>query len=289
MIDSSGKRIHFGKNSTKPMAERYRWTSDEKRQALAELRADPTLAPPAPLPIIKLSDVAVKPSGFGTMGLYSTGFKTLDDLTLGFDPGDYIVMGARTNQGKTQLALYIAIAQAAAGVPTVFISRELSNPEIQGRIEFITKQKLDNLHAFDTHRLEADKLDSAIRQFASSHSSGGMGFVVIDHLHAFCRGGNLTEALGELSGTLRETAQDLQIPILTLSQLNRQDYKNEEGPLNWHLKESGYIEEDATTILMGWRTVEGLNLKLTKSRRRDLAELPNQTITLKANQGKLSD
>lgn len=278
--------------AAKTYAGRYRWTDQEKKEVLEELRSDPTISPTIPPSTVNYEAHRVTvttPSTFGVMGAFSTGWASLDRLTLGFNPGDYSILGAGTNQGKTQVALYIAIHQARQGIPTLYISRELSADELTRRVEHITGEALPALHMPDTHRLAAEELGPLVQAWRDANAADSWAFVVVDHIHAFCRGGNLTERIGELSESLRELAQDLQIPILALSQLNRHPYKPDEGPGNSHLKESGYLEDDAYTILMGWRTSQGLHLRLTKSRNVDLGDIEQPVVTLQAHGGRLAD
>lgn len=270
----------------KTFAERYRWTNEEKLEALEQLQNDPSISPKPPRATVALEDVPDSEPRFGMMGHYATGFRSLDKLCLGFDRGDYVVLGAGTNNGKTQLALYIAAAQRAAGVPVLYISRELSNIEIKRRFMDIGIDKLSHLSVPDSNRLSPDELLVMIKAFQTSNPGA---FIIIDHLHAFFRGENLTEALGLFSASLRELAQDLQITILALAQFNREKYSLEDGPTHFQIKESGYIADDAYTILLAWRTKEGLNIRLAKSRRLDMNDLPSDSITLLASQGKLQE
>lgn len=294
---SSGKRMNFGKAAHKPktFSDRYRWTNEEKLQALQELQLDPTISIPEPPRSISYEDyrqTAQLDQRFGKMGEYSTGFKSLDKLCMGFWPGDYCILGAGTNQGKTQLALYVAIHQARQGIPVLYISRELDADEMTRRVQHLTTEPLPNLHFPESHRLKAEEIAGVVIQWQADHiKEDGKGFVVVDHIHAFCRGANLTEALGQISESLRELAQDTKLPILALSQLNRDKYSDEEGPSNYNLKESGYLEDDAYTILMAWRTPHTFHIKLTKSRNKDMGDLApeDKVIQLHTLAGKLSE
>lgn len=272
------------------VAHRYERDTPAERAAYVELyQSDPTITPP-PVPAWRpLNDYtaagAIYKERFGKMGSLSTGLPSVDQLCLGFDPGEYAVLGAGTNQGKTQLAIYMALAQT---VPTLYISRELPQDEINGRFQFIAgaTNLPDNLYIQEDHQLTPDSLLALITGFTAKH---GAGFIVIDHIHAFIRGEGLTAGLGMLSAALRDQAITTKTTILALSQLNRKDYKPETGPENWHLKESGYLEDDAYTIMMAWREQANLHLKLTKSRRRDISEPGELKATLHARAGKLTD
>ncbi len=297
MADKKGS-MHFGKtaklNLGKRFIDRYRWTDTEKTQALSELNADPTIGGEAkPSRVLAPAETfAGRPSYFDKQGAYAFGFPALDRLTLGFNPGDYIVLGAGTNQGKTQLATYIALANANRDIPTLYISRELSSEEMANRFEYVsgTSDVPPALIMPESGRLNIEELERMITDFQTTYvGEDGKGFIIIDHIHAFCRGANLTEQLGELSAHLRELAQAYQIPIMALSQLNRQPYTDDTGPSNYHLKESGYIADDAYTILLAWRMAANLNVRLTKARNLDLGDIKDPVVSLTAAKGKLSD
>jgi hypothetical protein len=307
-LNHEGKPPRFGKHVNRPglpplgghakgnLYDRYRWTPGEKQLAWQQLGIDPDLigANRESVETIPHPSVESVPNSFGKMGIYDTGFTKLDNLMLGFDPGEYSVLGAGTNQGKTQLALYIATHLAMRDIPVLYISRELDDYEVKARAEYIRQFQggtpdLSSLRYVDTRRMTPDKLMYAIIDFKAAHCPLDLGFVIVDHLHAFCRGANLTERLGELSERLRDTATQTRLPILALSQLNRQPYNELDGPDNYHLKESGYIEEDAYTVMLAWRNTDGFHIKLTKSRRRDLANIAYHHITLRAKDGKLSE
>ncbi len=289
--------IRLGKtakqNLSKRFIDRYRWTEAEKLQALSELNSDPTIGgtPRISRALAPAEAFAGRPSYFGKPGLYNFGFPALDRLTLGFNPGDYIVLGAGTNQGKTQIATYIALANAKQDIPTLYISRELSSEEMANRFEYVNGADLPPaLIMPESGRLSIEELERMITDFQSTYvGSDGRGLIIIDHIHAFCRGANLTEQLGELSAHLRELAQAYQIPILALSQLNRQPYTDDTGPSNYHLKESGYIADDAYTILLAWRMGANLNVRLTKARNLDLGDIHDPVVALSAAKGKLTD
>lgn len=276
-------------NRNKRPSDRYRWTPDEKRDILDDLLDDtlPT-APSEIAPAVSLGTIdRTTAHTFGTMGQYRFGFPRLDLHTMGFNAGDYIVIGAGTGMGKTQIATYIALNNAAQGIPVLFISRELRASEIADRIDTISSKNIpESLYVHPIERLSPPEMVEVIRNFAAEQQGK---IVIVDHLHAFCRGKDLTERLGELSEALRELAQDLNITIIALSQLNRQPYKMADGPENYHLKESSYIEEDAYSVMMCWRDGPAFHVKLTKSRHVDIGTLGGRTVTLRSARGFLTD
>jgi replicative DNA helicase len=258
---------------------RYDRDSPEERAEYAEFyQNDPTIYPPTPPKIVSAASIEPAANRFGVVGTFSFGLPSLDDLTLGFNSGEFIIIGAPTGQGKTQLAVYVTLKQLSTGVPTLYLSRELDNSEMKRRfINVEPRAKFEGLFNPESNRMEIDDVCPTIEAFADVYPNG---VVIVDHIHAFYRGSNMTEIIGQFSARLRETAQTKQIPIIALAQLNRMEFNAEVGPSNHHLKESGYLEDDAYTILMAWRTGSTFNVKLTKTRNRDLGSLSNTTIVL---------
>lgn len=283
-----GNQAWKNRQAGRRLIDRYRWSEDEARQAFEEL-AEMQLAGPAEVPAaLPWSEVEDDPNpAFGRMGRYSFGFPTLDRHTLGFNPGDLVIVGANTNQGKTQLATYIAAHNAGRNVPVLFLSREQTNKDIKSRIKHIAPGFSNDALLFaPMNKLTVPEMVEVIR---SSVADAGAKIVIVDHIHAFARGEKMTEIVGQLTETLRDLAVELEIVVVALSQLNREKYSIEEGPENYHLKESSYIEQDACSIVLCWRDGPRLLVKLTKSRHVDVGSLGGRTIVLRAAKGRVTD
>jgi replicative DNA helicase len=67
------------------------------------------------------------------------------------------------------------------------------------------------------------------------------------------RGGNREEAVAQISKTCKRLAKDLGLPVLAMSQLNREIEKSNREPQMSDIRESGAIEQDASIILCPWR------------------------------------
>jgi len=285
---------------TKPTGKSYlegiykRHSFDERAEYVSLYNNDPTINPPVPVELITIQSLAEQAAEvkqrFDVFTGIGTGFPSLDMLTLGFAPGEYIVLGAGTNVGKTQLACYIATHAAAEGIPTLYISREQSNIDIHTRMAHITNNSIlpAHLQIPATHRLKPEAIAPLVEKFQAQYA-GKHVLIIVDHLHAFIRGERLTEGLGKLSEFFRDLAQDTGATVVALSQLNRKEYKPETGPDTYHLKESSYIEEDASAILLAWRVGQELRIRLAKSRARDIHEAECQIITLQSAKGHLTD
>lgn len=210
-----------------------------------------------------------------------TGFATLDNLTAGWQPSDLIVIAARPGMGKTALAMQCAVAGAkATGKPAVVFSLEMSQEQLATRL--LCEEATINSHRVKTGRLTREdwwrlaktagemegvnlwindspamtfsRLRSAARRFANQH---GLSLLVLDYLQLLPSPPgfeNRQQGIAEISRGLKMLAKELNVPILALSQLNRQvEGRMDRRPMLADLRESGAIEQDADLILFLYR------------------------------------
>jgi len=206
-----------------------------------------------------------------------TGFDDLDEKTGGLRPGELVIVGARTGMGKTSFAMDIAI-HAAAKMPVKFFSLEMARRQIAPRaLSFfsqvslkktitasLSESELLNQYAvipelrklglymeFEAG-LSIGEICAECHAFAAKH---GKGLVVIDHLHYIKTGDRKSESrnieLGRITHALKELAKKLDIPVLLLSQLNRDIDRaagKDKKPRLSDLRDSGNIEQDADMV-----------------------------------------
>ena len=204
-----------------------------------------------------------------------TGYDKLDSLLGGglVSEGLYI-LAARPGGGKTTFALNIAERAAARGIPVLFISLEMSEPQITAKrlaIETgISSTALLNDAHPDAERgrkiYQASVILSDRPLFFNNAKSasvagirklamqiGGLGLVVIDYLGLLEHkdGKSLYEKITATSGELKRFARACGMPVLCLAQLNRESEvgKGEEPKMS-HLRDSGAIEQDADGIIL---------------------------------------
>lgn len=218
----------------------------------------------------------------GQVGLTGvpTGYTELDQLLGGFEPGQLCLIAARPSMGKTALALNIAERAVLRGLPTLFISLEMGAAELGERllvgharvdgykcrtgkglgVTEITAlgQSLGALHAKplwidETPIQSMSQIASAARRFRARHN---VGLVVIDYLQLIHSAGdgekraNRQEHVAAISRRLKVLPRELRIPVLALSQLNRDSEKREDKrPLLSDLRESGALEQDADLVM----------------------------------------
>ena len=208
-----------------------------------------------------------------------TGFPTLDKITNGFKPGELIIIAARPGIGKTTLAVNFAINSAVKyGKSVAMFDLEMSSLQVAqryicatGRVPmdyvkggtkdnnvwatiFETKKILENANIYidDTTTITPAEILSKCRRLKAQH---GLDMVIIDYLQLMkaekqSKDGNRQQEVAELTRSIKLAARELGVPILLLSQLNRESEKrSDKTPLLSDLRESGSIEQDADIVM----------------------------------------
>lgn len=202
----------------------------------------------------------------------TSGFRSLDRITTGFQPGELIIMGARPSIGKTALALTMAIKIAKRKISCGFFSLEMSNRQIGFRLisseakvdmNFVRTGKetekelvriLDAgnriatipLFILDTRRSDLSVMKSMARKMKREK----VKIIFIDYLTLISYGNNSTprhERVGQISKQLKSLAEELDIPIVVLSQITRSSEGRMPGLDD--LRQSGEIEEDSDCVI----------------------------------------
>jgi replicative DNA helicase len=211
-----------------------------------------------------------------------TGYKDLDMMTSGLQPGDLVIIAGRPSMGKTSLALNIAEYVAIdTGLPAAIFSMEMGSTQLVSRL--IGSVGKLNQHKMRTGQLDDndwEKLSYALGQlneapiFIDEGSAlnpyevrararrlhkqcGKLGLVVIDYLQLMETAGsseNRATEISEISRSLKSLAKELNVPVVALSQLNRSvEQRPDKRPVMSDLRESGAIEQDADVIMFIYR------------------------------------
>ncbi len=211
-----------------------------------------------------------------------SGFKDLDEMTSGFQPGDLIVIGGRPGMGKTAFALNIAQhVGISLKEPVAVFSLEMAKEQLALRMlcaeslvdssrvrkGFISREewpKLTNaagrlaeapIFIDDSSAITVLEIRAKARRLKMEH--GGLSLVVVDYLQLMRSRGNFErreQEISEISRSLKALAKELKIPVIALSQLNRAvEQRGEKKPTLADLRESGAIEQDADVILFLYR------------------------------------
>jgi replicative DNA helicase len=211
-----------------------------------------------------------------------SGFRDLDRLTSGFQPGNLIIIAARPSMGKSALGLCMAANLAVrAEIPCALFTLEMSKQEVTQRL-MCSEAKVDSqrlrtgkLAPEDWSRLTAacDKLAKApiyvddtgsismmeIRSKARrlKTKEPRLGLVIVDYLQLMTSGGtveNRVQEVSQISRSLKVLARDLDVPILAMSQLSRAvEQRHDKRPILSDLRESGSIEQDADVVMFVYR------------------------------------
>lgn len=206
-----------------------------------------------------------------------TGFPLVNELTMGWQRKDLIIIAARPSIGKTVFASNTAVAAARAGYKGVFFSYETRREQLEDRIlsslSGVPESRLKNGHIGgkeyahisealqvlaslplwidDANGQTAQDLRNACRRMQNEH---GLDFVVIDYVQRMPgnidrRGATRNDEITDISRRLKDLAGELDVPVILLSQLKRLDPRREEKrPLLDDLRESGALEQDADDV-----------------------------------------
>jgi replicative DNA helicase len=217
-----------------------------------------------------------------------SGFKSLDNITYGWQPSDLIILAARPSVGKTAFALNLARNAAlhpTKPTPVAFFSLEMSSAQLVQRIlsaeseilmEKIARGRLEEHEMKQLYKKGIDKLAKApifiddtpalnifelrakCRRLKNKHN---VGCIIIDYLQLMSgagenKNGNREQEISRISRDLKSLAKELQVPIIALSQLSRAVESRKEGekiPQLSDLRESGAIEQDADMVMFLYR------------------------------------
>ena len=216
--------------------------------------------------------------GEQTEGTVDTGLTDLDEKTGGMHNGELLILAARPAMGKTALAMniaeHVAIEQEA---PVLFVSLEMSGIELAERmlcsLSRVNGHRLRNgtISSDDRARLISKANDISRAPFFVDDSPSrtvseiaaaarrikrrekDLGLIVVDYLQLIepdSPRDPRQEQVAKIARRLKGMARELEVPMLCLSQLNRQaeDSKDHRPKLS-HLRESGAIEQDADVVM----------------------------------------
>ncbi|MCL7419418.1 MAG: replicative DNA helicase [Methylobacter sp.] len=212
----------------------------------------------------------------------STGFNDFDEMTSGLQPSDLIIVAGRPSMGKTTIAMNMAENIAIKNdKPVAVFSMEMPGDSLAmrmmsslGRIDQhkVRTGKLDDdewprltsainllaetkLFIDDTPALTPTEVRSRARRLVREH--GPLGLIVLDYLQLMqspASGDNRVQQISDISRGLKALAKELNVPVIALSQLNRNlEQRPNKRPVMSDLRESGGIEQDADLIVFVYR------------------------------------
>jgi replicative DNA helicase len=206
-----------------------------------------------------------------------SGYYDLDDITGGFQPGDFIVVAARPSMGKTTLSLNIlhhicAVQRRPAAIYSLEMPAEqiVSNFMcIHNRLDThafrrgtlrdkdwsILEESLDELvglplYIDDTASMRVLDLRARARRLAHRHN---VELIVVDYLQLLTANSsrdNRANEVAEISRGIKALARELRVPVIAVAQLSRRVEQEQRRPRLSDLRESGAIEQDADLVLL---------------------------------------
>ena len=216
-------------------------------------------------------------SGGALTGI-STGFLGIDEITLGLQQSDLIVIAGRPSMGKTAFMMNMAEKAAMSGTdPVLVFSMEMPAESLvlrmlaslgrinQGKLRSgqlgdsdwprltsaVTLLNDKPLLIDDTPALTPNDIRSRARRVAREH--GKLGMLVVDYMQLMQvtgRSENRTTEISEISRSLKGIAKEFGCPVVAGSQLNRGlEQRPDKRPIMSDLRESGAIEQDADVIM----------------------------------------
>lgn len=206
-----------------------------------------------------------------------TGLTHLNRLTLGWQKGDLIILGARPSEGKTALAIKFSMEAARAGYKAVIFSLEMSGPRLADRMMLaesgvsplnwkrgklspdeltITEEAAEHIRQLpisidDTPNASIDEICYMVKAL---HSRKQLDVLIVDYL-GLCKpsgaGRTRGQEVAECSAKFKTLARQLDCPVIILSQLNRDsESRPQHKPRLSDLRDSGAIEQDADLVLL---------------------------------------
>jgi replicative DNA helicase len=248
--------------------------------AVAERRVGEGLEPVGTMLKTALERIEALGDAGGAVTGTPTGFHELDAILAGIHPANLIVVAARPGMGKSTLAINIAANIADHKRPVALFTLEMSREEVvhrllaslagvdaskikTGQLDVDRWRKLSQassklyempFYVDDSHDLTVTSIRAKCRRLKRK---GGLELVVVDYLQLMQgprAAENRQQEIADISRSLKNLARELQIPVIAVSQLNRQlESRENKRPRLGDLRESGAIEQDADVVLFIYR------------------------------------
>lgn len=214
-----------------------------------------------------------------------TGLREFDTLTGGLYPGELVVIPGRPSMGKSAVALWMALNAARQGKAVAFFSVEMSKEDNVIRLlSMISGIEADRIRFKGTTQAERDRLEAAQKELESLpitveycgsdtiedirakaqalYKQGKLALLFIDYLNLInvvVSKNDLQEttdlALGNIARKIKLMAEEMQIPIVLLAQMNRESDRRPAPhfPILSDLRNSGAIEQIADVVAFVYR------------------------------------
>lgn len=204
-----------------------------------------------------------------------TGIKPLDKMTGGLSGSKLMIIGARPSVGKSIFAMTICMNAARQGKKVLYVSLEMEPEELLER-EFaaeslvplteITSDEIsmeawtklaESMGPLSTRPIfyctEIHFVEEVRKAAFQLYENGGLDLICVDYIQLLKttqKRNSRQEEVADISRGLKWLAQELKIPVIALSQLNRASQKEKRPPTMAEARESGAIEQDANIFLL---------------------------------------
>lgn len=237
----------------------------------------------------------------GTSKHIRTGLRELDALTGGLYPGELIVIPGRPSMGKSAVALWMALQAARQGKAVAFFSVEMSKEDnVMRLLSMISAVDADRMRFKGTNQSERTRLEAAQKELDNLpitieycgsdtvedirakaqvlYKQGKLALLFIDYLNLInivVSKTNLQEttdlALGNVTRKIKLMAEEMQIPVVLLAQMNRESDRRlaPHFPVLSDLRNSGAIEQIADVVIFVYRA-EKYNIFYDSKTKEDL-------------------
>ena len=233
--------------------------------------------------LTKIIETAESMRGARMITGVATGYYELDELTSGFQKGDFIVVAGRPSMGKTAIVLNIAsYAAIRNNTPSCIFSLEMSGEALVQRL-LCSEAKvslrnlrrgmlrtedwlnlttaagnLDKAPIFidDSAQLSLYELKAKARRMKADYN---IEMIIIDYLQLLeapkvARSISRQQEISDISRGLKALAKELDCPMVVVSQLSRMpEHREHKRPILADLRESGAIEQDADVVIFIYR------------------------------------
>lgn len=208
-----------------------------------------------------------------------SGFSDLDHVITGLNKSDLIIVAARPAMGKSVFALNLAtnFARHNRDMEAVIFSLEMSKEQNVTRmlssesfveLDYLMKGNISgdqwtklaqgaeslsgmNIYLDDSAGITVPQMKAKLRRMKN------LGLVIIDYLQLMNSGRRIDNRVNEISEITRQLklmAKELNVPVITLSQLSRAvESRTDKRPMLSDLRESGSIEQDADIVMFLYR------------------------------------
>jgi replicative DNA helicase len=209
----------------------------------------------------------------------STGFRDLDKKLTGLHPANLVIIAARPAMGKSALTMNIATNVAMTGLPVAIFSLEMSKEEVAQRM-LCSVARIDSMkvrtgnigeaswprltdaagklynapvYVDDSPVVTVTDIRAKCRRLKRKH---GLELIVVDYMQLMqgTSRESRQQEIAEISRALKNLARELELPVIAVSQLNRNlEQREDKRPRLGDLRESGSLEQDADIVMFIYR------------------------------------